>query len=186
MRGIKGSSGLKQQVGAGAEERTAAREEPVPCGVSGGSFFLCRWGKHHRKGGCFKAPEIELNRRLTCGCIVSATRKITARCRWRCPRWCSLIAPALIRTHPLAWQSRTVPSALVPSIPGSGDWGPLRCALEVAVMSPSPPLPLPLPQRVPPSSSLGFKSEKSCRTSSSRPDKRERNYLYLGMDLFPT
>lgn len=87
-------------------------------------------------------PEIAPNRWLTCGCIVSATRKITDRCRWRCPCCRSLLMPGfpVILTLPFVWSSRVTPCALVLSIPASRDWGPC-CALWRWWCPPPPPPP---------------------------------------------
>lgn len=75
-------------------------------------------------------PEIALNRWLTCGCIVSATRKITARRRWRRPRCRSplmagfpvILALPFVRSRPVTR------CPLAQSIPASRDRG-RRCAL---------------------------------------------------------
>lgn len=85
-------------------------------------------------------PEIALNRWLTCGCIVSATRNITVRCRWRSPRCLSALMSGfpVIFTLPFVRSSRVILCALVLSIPASGDWG-LCCALWRWWCPPPPP-----------------------------------------------
>lgn len=133
-------------------------------------------------------PEIALNRWLTCGCIVSATRKITARCRWRCARCRSLLMSGfpVIFTLPFVWSSRVTLCALVLSIPAPRDWGPC-CALWRCWCPPLPPPPPSVRPSVRPALLFsGLKPWKSRRPTSSRPDQRNHNYLCLRLDLSPT
>lgn len=96
-------------------------------------------------------PEIALNRWLTCGWMVSATRKITVRCRWRCPRCRSILMFAFLVIIPLPFMgsSRVTLCALVLSIPAPRDWGPCCALWRWWWCPPSSPPPPPPPSLCP-------------------------------------
>lgn len=161
MRGVIGSSGLEQQVGTApcrSRKRAAQRGKGqcvwAPLRVVFTHLRQEIQTKPQLRSGSrgFKAmaPEIALNRWLTCGCIVSATRKITARCRFRCPRCRSLPMSGfpVFFTPPLVWSCRVSLCALGLSIPASRYRGPC-CALWRCRCPPPPP-----PSVRPPSSPL--------------------------------
>lgn len=125
-------------------------------------------------------PKIALNRWLTCGCIVSAARKITVRSRWRwwrCPRGRALLMAGFPVISPLQFlRSSLCALVLSISIPASGGLGTVALVVEVVCppfLLPPPPLSL-RPQLS--SSSPVSKPWKSRSATSSRPGQRNHNH----------